>query len=232
MGELRGRSPFFVPGPPAEIGNPNAGLLSFVLKHVQGRILDVGGGKGAYAFELQKRGFDVTVAEKDPEALQLAAAAGLKVIDMNHAGWEQLTGRYDTVLLLEVLEHIDDYAEFLAHAFSCAVTRMLLTVPCNDDFKTLFAANLTYNHIAVSDHVNHFTSADLRELFAALPCSFTLERGDYLFPWAFLDVMRAELRGQLLANAIVFPVRVLNKLGLFPRTTPTRCFVVANRRSA
>jgi SAM-dependent methyltransferase len=229
-GQLRGRSPLFVPGPPAEIGNPGLGVLAFLLKHAEGRVLDIGGGKGAYAMELRKRGFAVTLAEKDPEALAAAAASGLDVIDMNRTDWAELKGRFDTVLLVEVLEHIDEYRGFLAESFGCAGTKLLLTVPCNDDFDDLFAANLTYNHIAVSDHVNHFTSADLRELFAGLPCDFTLERGDFLFPGAFLHLMRAKLRGSLFGSAVLLPLRVLNRLGWFPATIPGRCFVAATRK--
>jgi hypothetical protein len=229
MAQLIGSSPFFVPGPPAEVGHPSTSVAQFILKNARGRVLDIGGGNGAYAFELKKRGFSVTVAEVNPAALAAASAAGLDVIDMNRTQWSELKGRFDTVLLIEVLEHIPDYVEFLSDAFSCASSRLLLTVPCNDDFQSLFAVNLTYNHIAVSDHVNHFTSDDLRNLFGSLPCSYTLERGDPLFPWAFLSLMREQFRDRILVYSLVLPLRILNKLRLIPRSYPTRCFVVASR---
>lgn len=229
MAQLVGSSPFFVPGPPAEIGHPSTSVAQFLLKNARGRVLDVGGGNGAYSLELKKHGFSVTLAEVNPDALATASAAGLDVIDMNRTHWSELKGQFDTVILVEVLEHIPDYSEFLSQAFSCASSRLLITVPCNDDFHSLFAVNLTYNHIAVSDHVNHFSSADLRKLFDDLPCSYTLERGDPLFPWAFLALMREQFRRKPLLYSLVFPLRVLNKLHLIPRSHPTRCFVVADR---
>jgi SAM-dependent methyltransferase len=229
MAQLVGSSPFFVPGPPAEIGHPSTSVADFLLKNARGRVLDIGGGNGAYSFELKKRGFSVTVAEVNPDALAAAAAAGLDVIDMKRTQWSELEGRFYTVLLIEVLEHISDYVEFLSHAFACASSRLLLTVPCNDDFPSLFAVNLTYNHIAVSDHVNHFTSADLCTLFDGLRCKYSLERGDPLFPWAFLSLMREQFRHRPLVYSLVLPLRILNKLRLIPRSYPTRCFVVASR---
>lgn len=226
MGRLIGKASFFVPGPPAEIGQASSSLLGFVAKYAIGNIFDLGGGKGAYSLELKKRGFDVTLGEIDPVALKSARDNGLTVVDTTATSLEQLQGKFDTVLLLEVLEHVEDFEAFLASAFACARRRLLLTVPCNDDFDELFRLGLSYNHIAVTDHINHFTSATLSTALEKLSVRFYIEKGDFIFSHAFVNLVIRKIRGSFLGWLVSWALRVYCRVGSLPQLFPSRLFVV------
>ena len=148
MSQLRSSSPFFNPGPPAQVGQADAEIMAFLKDRVEGDILDMGGGRGAYAHALRENGYRITVAEKDPACLDEVQKLEIPVVNMNTKSWEDLKGAFDTVILIEVLEHVENPLEFLGNVLSCARKKVLLTVPCNDDFEELFRLGLTYNHIA------------------------------------------------------------------------------------
>jgi hypothetical protein len=228
MGKLRGESQFFRPGPPAEIGQASPTVMDFLrrnLEGITGEILDLGGGRGAYSAELGKSGFRMVLAEKDPACIEAAGRNGIPAIDMGRVEWSELEGRFDVVMMIEVLEHIEDWQGFLANAFSCCRKRLLLTVPCNDDFESLFRYNLTYNHIAVSDHLNHFTSAGLDAFMRERGWTFRIAKGDELWPYAMLPMLSAWLGKSLIGKLALLPLRLANKAGLLPRLFPTRMFV-------
>jgi hypothetical protein len=228
LGKLQGESPFFRPGPPAEIGQASSTVVAFLKGNLQGasgRILDLGGGRGAYAAVLRESGLDVVLAEKDPECVAAAARNGIPAIDMAKTAWSDLAGGFDTVMMVEVLEHVEEWREFLEQALACCRKRLLITVPCNDDFEALFRYNLTYNHIAVSDHVNHFTSAGLEEFFRSKGWSFRITLGDQLWPFALLPMLSAWLGKSFAGKLALLPLRVANKAGLLPRLFPTRMFI-------
>lgn len=229
MGQLRSSSPFFRPGPPALPGHADPEILSFLASRVEGEIFDLGGGRGAYAQALRERGHRVTVGERDPECLAALRSAGIPCLDMNTEPWERLAGRFDTVMLVEVLEHVDDPGEFLACALTCARRRLLLTVPCNDSFPELFEHCLTFNHIAVSDHLHQFTSVDITTLLGRSGWRHTVTTGAPLFPGAFLPLLRRALAGNPVGRLALLPLRAVNKLGWLPRLYPSRIFAEAIR---
>jgi SAM-dependent methyltransferase len=226
MGKLIGSAPFLVPGPPAEIGHASPSLLEFVSKNTTGTVFDLGGGKGAYSLELKRMGFDVTLGEIDPRALESASSHGLTVVDTAETSLDSLQGKFDTVLLLEVLEHVEDFDKFLESAWACARKKLLITVPCNDDFEELFQLGLSYNHIAVSDHVNHFTSGTLSASLEKLGGNFRIEKGDYLFRHAFLSPVIKKIRGSLFGSVVSLALRVYGRICKLPEAFPSRFFVV------
>src|SRR5688572_30142791 len=128
MGQLRGSSPLFQVGSPALPGEADREIVDFLSARVSGEILDMGGGKGAYAHALAQRGHSVTLAEMDRSSLEVARSIGLPVVDMNTMPWEELENRFGTVLLIEVLEHVEDPLDFLRRVSRCA-PKILLTVP-------------------------------------------------------------------------------------------------------
>lgn len=230
MGQLKSSSPFFKPGPPARIGETSPEIISFLAGKVEGEILDLGGGMGAYAQALRALGHKVTVGELDPVCLEELRRLGIPSLDMNKVAWEDLRSRFDTVMLIEVLEHVVDAGEFLKLAASCARRKLLLTVPCNDDFESLFRFSLTYNHIAVSDHLHQFTSGEIDSLMKQTGWDYRLKTGGYLFPSAALYMLVTSLKKHRLALLSLWPLRILEKLGTLPRLYPSRIFVDATRR--
>lgn len=86
------------------------------------RVLDVGCGAGLLCEPFAGRGARVTgvdAAEKNIAAARLHAAAGGLCIDYRVGESTQVLGadeRFDVVLLLEVVEHVDDVAAFVEAA--------------------------------------------------------------------------------------------------------------------
>lgn len=75
-----------------------------------GRILEIGCGAGALIEDLSRLGFECEALESSPEALSIARTMltswdNLRLHNAPEAGW---TGRFDAVLALEVLEHIEN----------------------------------------------------------------------------------------------------------------------------
>lgn len=224
MGTLKGKSEFFRPGPPALPGEAHAPIVQFLLKELRGKaVLDIGGGRGAYSLELKRNGFEPTVLDIDGEALAVAQNNGLSVRQI--APDEVLEENCaDTVMLIEVLEHVDDPAQFLRNAIRYARKRVLFTLPCTDDFDTLFAMNLSYAHIAVSDHLNHYSRKEMEALLDSVGNPYRLDVGDYLFPHASMLVLSESFSCGVLGKLAMLPIRVLNKLGFVKKRFPSRFY--------
>lgn len=230
MGKLNSTSVFFKKGTPALIGEASPSVLQFMGEHASGHILDLGGGQGAYAYELMKREYAVVLGEIDADSITVAEKNGIPTLDMNQIKLDELKNKFDTIAMIEVLEHVTEYRDFLFSAFRNSKSKVIFTVPCNDDFLELFGFGLTYNHIAVSDHVNQFTSTDIERLLADLPCTYTIKKGDYLFPSTILPLIRKKMMDSFWGKLSLLPVRLANKFGLLPKFFPTRLFVVLEKK--
>lgn len=82
-----------------------------------GRVLELGPGPGAMTRVLVARGYEVTVVENDPEALQVLGPLGVKAIaaDLNGLDWlKALNGqRFNAILACDVLEHLNQPEQVL-----------------------------------------------------------------------------------------------------------------------
>jgi ubiquinone/menaquinone biosynthesis C-methylase UbiE len=226
MGKLQGQSSFFVAGPPAVPGEAHEPIVRFILKEIRGNtVLDIGGGQGAYALELQKAGYRPVVVDVDKNALAVATQNGLEVraVTPDESIGENVA---DTVILIEVLEHVADPSLFLQSAIRAAKKRVIFTLPCTDDFVQLFQMGLSYAHIAVSDHLHHFSENELKSLLAQVSCKYRLEKGDFLFPHASMFPLNNAMRWPLFGKLCMFPLRVLNRLGGIQKSIPSRFYGV------
>jgi SAM-dependent methyltransferase len=223
MGKLQGQSSFFRPGPPAKPGEAYKPIVDFLLHEVRGRsVMDLGGGEGAYALELSCAGYDVVVADINPESLKVAAENGLNTCVLQ-AGESLGEGVADTVMMIEVLEHVPDPKVFLQSAMAAARKRVVFTLPCTEDFDSLFELGLSYAHVAVSDHLWHFSFQEMKQILDSLGKPYTLRMGDYLFPHISMALMREHFRGPLGFMATL-PVRIANRLGFVPKKIPSRFY--------
>ena len=225
MGILQGQSSFFKPGPPARPGEAHQPLVQFLLREIRGKsVLDIGGGEGAYALELKKAGYDAVVADINAESLKVAEGNGLatRLLKPDENVGSKVV---DTVTLIEVLEHVDDPTAFLKNAIAAARKRVLFTLPCTEAFEELFSLGLSYAHVAVSDHLWHFSYSEMKSLLDSVGCSYRLEMGDFLFPHMSMALLRKNLRGPLGFLAML-PLRIANRLGLVSRGVPSRFYGV------
>lgn len=95
-----------------------------------GSVLDVGGGDGWIARQLMDRGHEVVMLEASETRCVRAMQLGVTAVCTGTLSERALGGRrFDTVLLGEVLEHLDDPGQLLADAFRIARERVIITVP-------------------------------------------------------------------------------------------------------
>ena len=92
-----------------------------------GSVLDVGGGDGFFA----KRISNVTMVDISPIRVARAQALGVSAIVGDATDLPFDDNSYDTVVLGEVLEHLDDPGKAFAEAFRVSRGRVVISLPLN-----------------------------------------------------------------------------------------------------
>jgi SAM-dependent methyltransferase len=137
-------------------------LVDFVQQHGGPRVLDLGCGLGGYSKALGERGFDVTGLDVVPEYVERARSLGV-IADLYDGDRIPLEDdAVDTVILFEVIEHLEDPARLLREARRVARRNVLISTPnCTQGFGP---APIEFNHMLDVDHKQFFTVDSLREL--------------------------------------------------------------------
>src|SRR5829696_6962170 len=97
-------------------------LVDFVAEHAGRSVLDLGCGLGGYSRALAERGFDVRALDVVPDYVERARSIGVEAELYDGDTIPLGDGAVDTVMLLEVLEHLDDPAQLLGEARRVART--------------------------------------------------------------------------------------------------------------
>lgn len=121
------------------------------------RIAEVGAGTGMFAsFVARDSWRHITASEFDPETLQWAqanrAASNITYCRDSLHDW---TGKFDLVLALEVIEHIDAYGSFLRSLAAVAPRAILSTPNRNRDAFASVARTPEF-----SEHVREWTAGE------------------------------------------------------------------------
>ena len=136
-------------------------------------VVEIGGGPGVFTVEIARRAACVTYLDRDPRHLDSATQncrrAGVSNVEFicGNADDFVVTGRrFDTAVLLHVLEHLDDPVGFLKRLRQVS-NRLLIEVP---DLEAMphVGARLTLGapfHWD-DDHVTEFTAASLSQFLA------------------------------------------------------------------
>jgi SAM-dependent methyltransferase len=140
-----------------------------LLEHVADRcgrtVLDLGCGLGGYTRALEERGFDCRGLDVNGEYVERARALGVRadVYDGERLPVEDRS--VETVILIEVVEHLEEPAALLREAGRVAAGNVVVTTPnCTQSFDT---APIEFSHMFDVDHRQFFTLASLRELLEA-----------------------------------------------------------------
>lgn len=152
-------------------------FIKFVIEYASKKykILDVGGGEGAYSVELNNKGFNSICVDINEDYVRKSKNRGVESYVMDATRLDFPDKSFDVILLFEVLEHITDFDAVLSEAKRVGKTHILITVPNCSDFDKLKRLNLTYDHFLATDHVNFFTKKDLEDLLSTHFKNFIVE---------------------------------------------------------
>lgn len=168
------------------------GSLPVADEHVEGPVLDVGCNKGEVLLVLRTRGLEVIGLEPNASAAADARARGLEVIEAPIETAPLPEGRFRTILLSQVLEHVHDPDAVLRRVRSALRDdgRIYIVVPNADSvWRRIFGADWVHWHVPF--HLWHHTRRSLERLLEQT--GFELERTRNVTPGEWL-LMSLEAR--------------------------------------
>lgn len=148
------RADFYSPGPPITV--PSFEMLTLIDKHAGETILDIGCGHGVYGKELLKKGYRYTGIEANEEYVE-EARKHVHALCMQAEKLEFPDKSFDTVILLEVLEHLEDPYTALSEILRVTRENLIVSVPNISPMKECVEYNVVMHHFLESTHVNFFT---------------------------------------------------------------------------
>jgi ubiquinone/menaquinone biosynthesis C-methylase UbiE len=215
---IRTRDDFYQPGIPAVPGEHYGALVRFARKHAGPTILDLGCGYGAYSGALLKEGRSCFGCDINIQYLRKAAVEGLPVATVDSL----LPFRdrsFDTVMIFEVLEHVENLDSVLAEAFRVARKNVLITVPNSENIDQMKANDVTYAHMLSSDHLHFFEPGSLEGLLRRYAKVVSIERADPIYPFWFLS-----------RSLPFYGLKLFFRLGLLKPRFFSRLYAVASIR--
>jgi SAM-dependent methyltransferase len=155
----------------------------------EGPVLDVGSHTGEALVALRRRGFNVTGLEPNPEAAAVARSYGLEVISVPIEEAELPQGRFGSILLSQVLEHVRD-----PHAVLRKVEPALreggaiyAVVPnASSVWRRVFGPSWVHWHVPF--HLFHFTEEALRKLSSQCGLELTSARNVTPGEWLLMSL--------------------------------------------
>jgi SAM-dependent methyltransferase len=148
-------------GPPTTVPSPEC--LSLVAAHSGSSVLDVGCGLGVYLAALQERGITAVGLEINPDYVATAQSLNRDVRLYDGASIPFPDCAFDTVMALEVLEHIPQWETTLHEMLRVARRCVLISVPNIGVIPHMYRHLVVPWHLLEATHVNFFT----REILAA-----------------------------------------------------------------
>ena len=141
----------------------------------EGPVLDVGSNTGEALVALRAKGLDVVGLEPNREAAAVARAYGLEIIDQSIEEAELPSDRFKSVLLSQVLEHVESPQAVLRKLNPSLHPRgtVYVVVPnAASLWRGVFGAHWVHWHVPF--HLYHFTERALAKLSAQ--CGFEIVR--------------------------------------------------------
>lgn len=138
-------------------------ILGFVLRNTGERVLDVGCGAGPYVARLNAAGRNCLGVDIDEAAVLAAKAQNRPVLRMSAYQLAFKDNAFDSVMLVETLEHIPDYHRALKEAARVARSSIVATVPDISVIPSMSKLQVVPWHLLEGTHVNFFTPETLRK---------------------------------------------------------------------
>jgi ubiquinone/menaquinone biosynthesis C-methylase UbiE len=146
---------------PLSVVDPS--LVQFVAEHAGKRILDLGSGPAGYSARLAERGFDMVALDINEAYVRIATRRlGVSAAVFDGTRIPLPDKSVDSVMMIEVLEHVRDPSILLAEVARVARKGLIASVPnCTQSFAP---APVVFEHMLDVDHKNFFTVESLTDL--------------------------------------------------------------------
>lgn len=191
-GEILTRSDIYGSGPPVEVASSE--VISMIARYSSNEVLDVGCGIGSNMKELIKKGFKCEGIEFDKGYVKRAKESGLIVQFMDAQNLKFPDKSFDTVIMVEVLEHLLDPELAIKEAFRVAKKNVIISVPNIGVLPLMSKYNTVPWHLLEATHLNFFTKKILEKQLKKIARKIeVVEYGDFA-SW----VKEGELKMQLL----------------------------------
>lgn len=144
--------------------------------------IDCGGGNGYTTYCMQQRGCKIALLEPTLAACKNGKRRGLRTVVCGTLEKETVKdGSIEQLMLLDVLEHIEDDAQFLRTVYEKLAPngKLLLTVPA---FQALWSSEDTS-----AGHYRRYRLEGLRRL--AREAGFSVEYANYFMEFLFLPIL-------------------------------------------
>ena len=151
-------------------------ILAFVLDNVGETVLDIGCGAGPYVARLNSAGKRCVGVDLDPRAVAQAQALRRPVLRMSANALAFDDNAFDSVMLIETLEHLPEYERALAEATRVARTSVVVTVPDISVIPAMNKSQVVPWHLLEATHVNFFTPETLRTTLLQFTASCEVTR--------------------------------------------------------
>jgi SAM-dependent methyltransferase len=161
-GALLGRGDVYRSGPPVLVTFPET--LSIVRRFAGPHVLDLGCGAGPYTLALREAGHTVQALEYDETPARVARERGVPVVRGDGRRLPFPDGLFDTVVAVEVIEHIEAAAETVAECARVTRGNFLVSVPNAAVIPHLWPAGVVPWHLLEATHVNFFSAGSLEAL--------------------------------------------------------------------
>jgi SAM-dependent methyltransferase len=159
-GRVLHREDVYGSGPPVDLVADD--ILEFVIQNVGSTVLDVGCGLGPYVARLNAAGKRAIGIDINPEAVAKARGLGRDVREMSAYDLRFRDSSFESVIMIETLEHLPEYERALAEAARVATNTLVVTVPDVAVLPLMSTKQVVPWHILEATHVNFFTPALLR----------------------------------------------------------------------
>jgi SAM-dependent methyltransferase len=179
-------------------------LIRFARKYAGSKILDLGCATGNYCLHLQGLGYSMSGADVNADYVRIARDRGVDAA-LIEGSVPFADKSFDTVLLFEVVEHLDDPRPVLSEALRLARRNVLITTPHSGDIDLLRAQGLLYEHVADMDHRNFFTRESLEELLNGVFPSVRVWKGNGLNPLGLFPLRPVRWLGKVCAHLHIIP---------------------------
>ena len=154
-------------GAVARIWHTINGSLPLTDRDLQPPVLDVGANTGETLLALRARGIEAAGLEPNPKAVAIARAAGLDMMEAPIEGAQLPHGYFKSILLSQVLEHVDDPAAVLEIVRSALHPDgvVYIVVPnTRSVWRRIFGRDWVHWHVPF--HLYHHTERSLARLCA------------------------------------------------------------------